>query len=474
MSTSSRVTRASTRGAADFVAGAVCPAAREQASALSRTALGKALLDELLDDASVSRVAALLDQGAPVDYEHKLRSGNTVRPLFVATFDGKLDVARLLLSRGADPNCVSVSEDSQTPLHCAAWLAFSPPDDVRGIVTALLDAGADADCEDANGLTPLLVAAKRNCVAAAEVLLTKVARGVTGRSALSKALHYAAKTGAGDVVSLLLAHGATVDWTSKEGCTSVHVAARGGHDAVLNTLLSSVSRARRRALVRAADASRHECTPLHHAAMSGHAPTVRHLVTHGADVDALDAHGYTPLACAVHVGSVDTLNELLACGACISTFNPHGWTLLHIAAEKDSSSIMDALAAHPIPPGSPALDVHALDEGKFTPLHVAAGGWGTCRVSSIAWLLAHGADARLQNINGRTPLHIAAARGCLDACRLLFDACPGGLDIKDQWKVTPCEAAARAGHRSLVTALRGWADRDADARSAAKRVRRGG
>jgi hypothetical protein len=67
-------------------------------------------------------------------------------------------------------------------------------------------------------------------------------------------------------------------------------------------------------------------------------------------------------------------------------------------------------------------------------------------------LLAAGADIDVSNRWGRTPLHVAARRGCARVARLLLDA---GADpnavTAEGW--TPLHVAARSGHRELMDLL---------------------
>ena len=68
--------------------------------------------------------------------------------------DAHLDVARLLLSHGADVNKSDV--DSFTPLHCCA---IFPKQSSRGpLIQLLLDAGANVNARNCDGETPLAIA----------------------------------------------------------------------------------------------------------------------------------------------------------------------------------------------------------------------------------------------------------------------------------------------------------------------------
>ena len=94
---------------------------------------------------------ALIALGA--DVNQRSRESMKVSPLHSAMAAGRLDVAKILLKHGANPN--AASEGDFRPLHEAA---------ARGrfdIVRVLLDAGADINARSADGKTPLAFAAER-------------------------------------------------------------------------------------------------------------------------------------------------------------------------------------------------------------------------------------------------------------------------------------------------------------------------
>ena len=74
--------------------------------------------------------------------------------LHIACLNGLLFVVQELLTRGADPNLVSLSPRGYTPLHCAA-LALQDE-----VVSCLLSAGADFSVASEDGYTALDIAMK--------------------------------------------------------------------------------------------------------------------------------------------------------------------------------------------------------------------------------------------------------------------------------------------------------------------------
>lgn len=94
--------------------------------------------------------------------------------LHVAAAGHRVEIARMLLSAGADPNAATNHRWSQ-PLHYAAdgYLEnrFWNPQRQVAMIRLLLKAGADIQGQDKNGATPLHRAVRTRCAAAVKCLL---------------------------------------------------------------------------------------------------------------------------------------------------------------------------------------------------------------------------------------------------------------------------------------------------------------
>ena len=99
-------------------------------------------------------------------------------------------------------------------------------------------------------------------------------------------------------------------------------------------------------------------------AKTGNVAGIRTLLAAGADVDAADASGFTPLHLAAVEGHADVATALLAAGAYIEAETEHGFTPLHYAAFRGQVDVVTALLAAGAYPEAEA-------EGGVTPLHLA-------------------------------------------------------------------------------------------------------
>ena len=78
----------------------------------------------------------------------------------------------------------------------------------------------------------------------------------------------------------------------------------------------------------------HESTPMHIAAIEGHADMLSLLLENGADLEGLDKYIMTPLHRASWQGTLEAVRCLLDHGANIEARDDEGWTPLHCAAKE--------------------------------------------------------------------------------------------------------------------------------------------
>jgi ankyrin repeat protein len=342
-------------------------------------------------------------------------------PLHYAAREGRVEVIKLLLERGAYPNAWDNCD--KTPLHYAAERG-----DVE-IVRLLLEKGAYPNARDYRGRTPLHEAAKNGHVDIVRLLLEHGANP----NALTFAdwgevtpLYYAAEKGYIEIVRLLVRRGANI------GISPLYVATAEGHVHVVKFLLQQV-----------ADPSTVVNDLLITASGYGHTEVVKLLLEHGANPNAKDKDGETPLHEAAKNGRVDVVKLLLNHGADPNARDYRGRTPLHYAAEYGYSDIVRLLLEH----GTLSL-FDAVTKGD---------------VEGVKLWLERGVDPNV-NVGGSTPLHVAAERGYVEIVELLLSRkWRVEVDARDGRGFTPlqyaCFGLLHAGpvsvgrYRDVVVAL---------------------
>lgn len=249
-------------------------------------------------------------------------------PLHLASSYGHLSIAKLLLSQGADPNATDYS--LRTALHLAA------DEGQNRIVRQLLKSGVNPDGADSKGFTPLHLAALRGHTGICRQLLSN------GTSPDSRTLqgwtpiHLAALKGHEATVVQLESQGACVNAKGENGWTPLHLACRQSDAEVVAKLLAA-----------GADPNVFEdsegWTPLHVACSSVSFPSVQYLVSHHADVNAVNSRKASPLHLAAQHGSTSIIQFLLLNGADQTLLDSSGCMALSIAKRYEKWDVVKLL-----------------------------------------------------------------------------------------------------------------------------------
>jgi len=317
-----------------------------------------------------------------VDVNAQEADGTTA--LHWAVHHDQLPIVELLLKSGANPR--AANRYGITPLHLAATNADA------AIVERLLQAGADANAALPGGETPLMTAAR-----------------------------------SGDVPTLkaLLAHGADVGAKERwKGQTALMWAAADNHPEAIQLLLHAGADLHERSNGRV-------FTPYLFAVRGGHIGAARVLIEAGTDVNETLPDGTSALTLAVMNAHYELASFLLDYGADPNA-DVQGWTPLHQIAWTRRPNYGYNLPG-PVPTGTTdalelvkklvayGADVQARERKEprdgnrnmlnrigATPFLLAAKALD---LPLMRALLAEGADPKLSNVDGTTPLMVAAGVG---------------------------------------------------------------
>ncbi|VDN59030.1 unnamed protein product [Dracunculus medinensis] len=396
-------------------------------------------------------VIILVENGANVN----VQSLNGFTPLYMAAQENHESVVRYLLAHGA--NQALATEDGFTPLAVALQqghdrvVALLLENDTRGKVrlpalhiaakkddikaaTLLLQNEHNADVTSKSGFTPLHIAAHYGNENVAQLLLEKGANvNYQARHNISP-LHVATKWGRANMVSLLLAHGAIIDCRTRDLLTPLHCAARSGHEQVVDLLLEKGAPINAK--------TKNGLAPLHMAAQGDHVDSARILLYHRAPVDDITVDYLTPLHVAAHCGHVRVAKLLLDRNADPNARALNGFTPLHIACKKNRIKVVELLLKY-------HAAIEATTESGLSPLHVAAFMGA---INIVIYLLQQGANVDVATVRGETPLHLAARANQTDIVRVLVRN-GAKVDATARELQTPLHIASRLGNTDIVVLL---------------------
>jgi ankyrin repeat protein len=388
-------------------------------------------------------VQLLLENDA--DINAQTNSGDTA--LHLATIKGHRKIMKILLAKGTDKT--KTNEVGNMVLHAAVGTV-----DDEATVPLLVKSNVDVNAVNSvTGDTGLHLAVQSKRPRILLYLLNKKATVDSFNKRGMTPLHLAAKLNNCEALPLLLERGAAVESRSQDGVTALHVAAQADNWIAFDLLLAAG------ADINAWDANGD--TLLHTRANKRRdTAIISKLIDQGANLEARNSKGYTPLQAAALNGNKEMFFLLLDRGANITVETPRGESLLHITPPNNEDYLeihqtllerglsVDALSSEGWKPihqaafrgtGSPDVtldksrehlkllisygaDINSVTQAneRETPLHLAARA-SIPRPSYILLLLSHGADVNAKNGDGKTALHLAAARGRESVFRILLE-----------------------------------------------------
>ena len=268
----------------------------------------------------ISTIRRLIAAGANINYSEYLETGVTTTPLGNAIYNDKIEVAKILLEHGANPNAETIIIDSSGDgfdvttsnfvlvARVAAWGSGSAA--AIEMFRLLLDKGANINDVDGEGATALMVLA-----------------------GYSNEDDRESEKNAASAASFLLERGADANFATDWAGTALERAEGGGSRQMVNVLKSAG--AKRIPVEGATAADARGNTALMFAARSGDTKAMQRLIAAGADVNAHNAAGNTALMIASKNVNISAARLLLDRGADVNATNNQGETaLMNIGCER--------------------------------------------------------------------------------------------------------------------------------------------
>ncbi|XP_076599039.1 ankyrin-3-like isoform X27 [Chaetodon auriga] len=374
--------------------------------------------------------ALLLQNDHNADVESKMMVNRTTEsgftPLHIAAHYGNINVATLLLNRGAAVDFMA--RNDITPLHVASKRGNS------NMVKLLLDRGSKIDAKTKDGLTPLHCGARSGHEQVVEILLDRGAPFLSKTKNGLSPLHMATQGDHLNCVQLLLQHDMPVDDVTNDYLTALHVAAHCGHYKVAKLILDKKANPNAKAL--------NGFTPLHIACKKNRVKVMELLLKHGASIQAVTESGLTPIHVAAFMGHENIVHALTHHGASPNTTNVRGETALHMAARAGQADVVRYLLKN-------GAKVETKSKDDQTALHISSR---LGKVDIVQQLLQCGASANAATTSGYTPLHLAAREGHQDVAAMLLE---NGASLSSSTKkgFSPLHVAAKYGKMEVASLL---------------------
>eukprot|EP00397_Hematodinium_sp_SG-2012_P028372 GEMP01029865.1.p1 GENE.GEMP01029865.1~~GEMP01029865.1.p1 ORF type:complete len:515 (+),score=98.77 GEMP01029865.1:84-1628(+) len=310
----------------------------------------------------------------------------------------------------------------------------------KGVVEALLSAGANIDHANTNGImargeTALMIACREGQTDVVETLLSARANVDLSNNHNSQALSLACVWSRVDVVKVLLSAGVkNIDFPDIWGCSPLFFSAVEGRKEVVELLLRAGVNVNHGSsypylpmIVGSTEGwlangcvtdeavlmfpshtndenTKNGYTALHGAARRGHHEVVGVLLSARAHVNQATDNGDTALLMASRHADKNSVNALLSAGACVNHANTDGETVLLVACRLSDKNLVNALLS------AVACVNHPNADGE-TALLIASRGRNK---NLLEALISAQSCVNHANMDAETALSIASRRGNAD------------------------------------------------------------
>ncbi len=272
----------------------------------------------------------------------ELKDHTGLTALHLACEADNLEAIQRLLTQGADIDCLD--HEGRTPLNYIAEKGKP-----LRIAQFLISRGASLETIDKYQTGILHHAVIGKNIALIQIILDSFFANKTPEQRIEAInrgpgpingytpIHIAASAGSLEIMDFLVQHGANINKISAKGYTVVHVAAISNQPKILQVL------ARRGFALNELDLEKYN--PLHLAANNNSPQAIEALLELGMDINYKTPSGshYTPLALAVYFGNYNAIALLLEKGARLTDIDIDQSNIFHIAARTNHTEILKLL-----------------------------------------------------------------------------------------------------------------------------------
>ncbi|KFA79503.1 hypothetical protein S40288_05370 [Stachybotrys chartarum IBT 40288] len=363
---------------------------------------------------------------------------NQASPLHLAIERIHIDISKLLLEQGANPNARDLYH--RTPLHLACSLGL------EAVVQLLIDGGADANATDALVSTPLHYAVRSGQLAPVVALLKQpdIERSFGVRetqASLTTPFFAAVMAGSIGIVQAFISFG--IDVNTEESVTRyapLHAAASAEKVDVAELLIEKGAR------VNEPMSNEWGAPPVFLAVQRGNQSMVRLLVRSGADPGATDRSGFSVIHAMVNFDHLEFLPIFLECGFDINLQTRAGQTPIAFALQLRKFDLAQKL----LDAGASLHAGYAAKERSL--LHDAAITENTEVIRFLLRVKEGGIPVDVPDIHHMTPLMRAAQRGGVKAAALLLEN-NANIEFKGREEVTALHLSVIHREKAMVELL---------------------
>ncbi|XP_062581961.1 uncharacterized protein LOC134243737 isoform X2 [Saccostrea cucullata] len=373
----------------------------------------------------ISIVEELLKNGASIN-----RFGDCMKtPLCIASERGFVNIARLLLSKGAESNLADI--DNNLPFHLASKNGH------KEVLIELIRYGNFVDRFNASNLTPRMLASDHQEIQMFFNTQDQEELKDLPNDVASLCLY--SKKGMVNEIKPYLKQSELVDSADTKKRSLLFLASENGHLDTVRLLVDSGAN------IDKIDSFRR--TSLSIAAENRFEYIVEFLIQSGADANIMDDSNRTPLHYAAKSGNSRIAAVLLQKGMCLYRGDFQGNTPLHFCGKHGSVSVTKIFL-------EAGLNVNECNLDRKSPLQVAIEN---AEVGVAELLIIHGADINISDVRDRSALHSAADNGSIRAAEILLNS-EANINQRDRLRQTPLFVATAKGRGVLQTLIKHGAD----------------
>ncbi|GFR24112.1 ankyrin-3 [Trichonephila clavata] len=312
-------------------------------------------------------------------------------PLHFAVESGNLEIVKYLIERRIDID--AIDRFGNTPLYYAVR-------NCNGAVLSPPYGSAKNMISDGDNFISTSSVVHSEYLNIVKILVKNEANVNKKNNAGSTPLHLAVETGCLELVKLLLRNKALVDSEDKNKITALHASVAFGHKNILMAIIEAGGN------IHSPDVN--GLTPLHKAIKREDIHIVKALIDRGVDINATDINGRT----ALHMSTVRKHNEivklLLKNKANTSIVDCFGLTPFYVSIANGMSELYLV----------EDIDINFTDVDGYTPLHIAAT-YGDEKL--VKYCINKSCNVNAQCLRGFTALHFAVEDRQLKIVQLLLE-----------------------------------------------------